>query len=44
MNLSAKRNRDTDIENKLVDTREERMEEVRCMERVTWKFTIPYVK
>ena len=36
-------NGETDIENRLMDTgrREER---VRCMERVTWKFTFPYVK
>ena len=33
---------ETDIENKLMDMgREER---VRCMERVTWKLTLPYVK
>ena len=34
---------ETDLENRLMDTgrREER---VRCMERVTWKFTLPYVK
>ena len=32
-----------DIDNRLVDTgrREER---VRCMERVTWKLTLPYLK
>ena len=24
--------------------REGRIERVRCMERITWKFTIPYVK
>ena len=36
-------NGETDRENRLMDTGggEERM---RCMERVTWKFTIPYVK
>ena len=34
---------ETDIENRLIDMgrREER---VRCMERVTWKLTLPYVK
>ena len=34
---------ETDIENRLMDMgrREER---VRCMERVTWKFILPYVK
>ena len=33
----------TDIENRLMDMRtgEER---VRCMDRVTWKLTLPYVK
>ena len=33
----------TDIENRLMDMgrREER---VRCMERVTWKLTLPYVE
>ena len=36
-------NGETDIENKLTDTgREEKR--VRCMERVTWKCTLPYVK
>ena len=35
-------NGETDIENRLMDTvRGE--EKVRCMERVTWKFTLPYV-
>ena len=36
-------NRETDIENRLMDMgrREER---VRCIERVTWKLTLPYVK
>ena len=36
-------NGETDIENRLMDTgrREER---VRCMERVTWKLKLPYVK
>ena len=36
-------NGETDIENRLVDmgSGEER---VKCMERVTWKLTLPYVK
>ena len=36
-------NGETDIENRLMDMGrgEERL---RCMERVTWKFTLPYVK
>ena len=36
-------NGETDIENRLMDMGigEER---VRCMERVTWKLTLPYVK
>ena len=34
---------ETDIENRLLDVR--RWEErVRCMERVTWKLTLPYLK
>ena len=35
--------RETDIDNRLMDMgrREER---VRCMGRVTWKLTLPYVK
>ena len=34
---------ETDVENRLMDVgrREER---VRCMERVTWKLTLPHVK
>ena len=33
------------IENRLMDTRRgERKERVRCMERVTWKLTLPYVQ
>ena len=36
-------NVETDIENRLMDmVREE--ERMRCMERVTWKLTLPYVK
>ena len=36
-------NGETDIENRIMDNgrREER---VRCMEKVTWKLTLPYVK
>ena len=34
---------ETDIENRLMDIG--RMEErLRCMDRVTWKLTLPYVK
>ena len=42
-NLLTGSNGETYIENKLVDKGrgEERM---RCMERVTWKLTVPYVK
>ena len=36
-------NGDTDIENRLTDMEREE-ERVRCMERVTWKLTLPYVK
>ena len=32
-----------DIENRLMDVRG-REERMRCMERVTWKLTLPYVK
>ena len=32
-----------DIENRLMDMGREE-ERVRCMERVTWKLTLPYVK
>ena len=36
-------NGETDIENRLTDiVRGE--ERIRCMERVTWKLTLPYVK
>ena len=34
-------NGDTDIENRLTDMEREE-ERVRCMERVTWKLTLPY--
>ena len=42
-NLFTGSNRETDKENRLVEMgrREER---VRCMERVTWKLTLPCVK
>ena len=35
--------RETDIENRLMD-KGRGEERVRCMERVTWKFTLPYAK
>ena len=34
---------ETDIENRLMDIGRGK-ERVRCMERVTWKLTLPYVK
>ena len=34
---------ETDIENTLMDTRRGE-ERVGCIERVTWKLTLPYVK
>ena len=37
-------NGETDIKNRLWTQEEGRKERVRCMERITWKFTIPYVK
>ena len=37
-------NGETDIENKPMDTGEGRRERVRCMERVTWKLALPYVR
>ena len=36
-------NGERDIENRLMDTGRGE-ERVRCMERVTWKLTLPYVK
>ena len=36
-------NGEKDIENRLMDIRRGE-ERVRCMERVTWKLTLPYVK
>ena len=42
-NLLAGHRGETDIENRLVDMgRGEK--KVRCMERITWKLTLPYVK
>ena len=37
---------ETDIENRLMDTGmgERRQERVGCMEKVTWKLILPYVK
>ena len=42
-NLFAGQHGETDIENRLMEL-ERGEERVRCMERVTWKFTLPYVK
>ena len=42
-NLFAGINGETDIENRLMDT-ERGKERVRCMERVTCKLVLPYVK
>ena len=36
-------NAETDIENRLMDMGRGK-ERVRCVERVTWKLTLPYVK
>ena len=42
-NLPTGQLRETDIENRLMDMgRGEK--KVKCMERVTWKLTLPYVK
>ena len=43
MNLFVRHDGETNIENRPMDTgrREDR---VRCMERVTWKLTLPYIK
>ena len=35
---------ETDIGNRLMDMGRGRKERVGCMERVTWKLTLPYVK
>ena len=42
-NLFTGNNGEIDIENRLKDT-ERGEERVRCMERVTWKLTLPYLK
>ena len=42
-NLFMDNNGETDIDNRLVD-KQGGKENVRCMERVTWKLTLPYVK
>ena len=42
MNLSEFTNRETDRENRLMDM-ERGDKRVRCMERVTWKLTLPCV-
>ena len=43
MNLSQGSSGDIDIENRLMDMQRGE-ERVRCIERVTWKLTLPYVK
>ena len=40
-NLFKGNNGETDIESRLMDLGREG---VRCMERITWKLTLPYVK
>ena len=40
-NLFAEQHGETDIENRLMDMG--RREMMSCMERVTWKLTLPYV-
>ena len=42
-NLLQDSNGETDIENRLTDMGRGE-ERVRCMKRVTWKLTLPYVK
>ena len=42
-NLFTGSNGETDIENRLMDIGRGE-ERVRCMERVTWKLTLPYAK
>ena len=42
-NLFIGNSGETDIENRLMDMGKGE-ERVRCMERVTWKFTLPNVK
>ena len=41
--LSSSSSGETDIENRLMDMGRGE-ERVRCMERVTWKLTLPYAK
>ena len=41
-NLFTGSSGETDMENRLLDTGREE-ESVRCVERVTWKLTLPYV-
>ena len=36
-------NIETDIEKRVMGTRGREEKRVRCIKRVTWKFTIPYV-
>ena len=43
INLFAGSNGETDIENRLMNAGRGE-ERVRCMERVTWKLALPYVK
>ena len=42
-NLFTGSSGETDMENRLMDMGKEE-ERVRCMKRVTWKLTLPYVK
>ena len=42
-NLFTANSGEADIENRLTDV-ERGEERLRCMERVTWKLTLPYVK
>ena len=42
-NLFVGQHAETDIENRLMDTGRGE-ERVRCMERATWKLTLPHVK
>ena len=43
LNQIIKEYGETDIENRIMDIGRGE-ERVRCMERVTWKLTLPYVK
>ena len=42
-NLFTGSSGETDMENRLMDMGKEE-ERVRCMKRVTWKLTLPYIK